>query len=156
MIIYLTSKQIDKSHYFSVIYPFLHIAHSPEDMVKIGDIPSSVIKGLAIQRMIKGIYKTIKVFIDSLGIKYLVIVHQIKIYSKMVLYLNLGAYTTLEIVHCLPDIWSRSGTNKNENKTDLLMSSHVIFNGLKVNDNPRPKRLQTLGNYSNLYCVLTL
>ena len=69
MIISVTSKQIDKSHYFSVIYPFLHIAHSPEDMVKIGDIPSSVIKGLAIQRMIKGIYKTIKVFIDSLGIK---------------------------------------------------------------------------------------
>ena len=67
MIISVTSKQIDKSHYFSVIYPFLHIAHSPEDMVKIGDIPSSVIKGLAIQRMIKGIHKTIKVIIDSLG-----------------------------------------------------------------------------------------
>ena len=57
----------------------------------------------------------------------------------------LGAYTTLEIVYCLPDIWSRSGVNVNENKGDIYMTSHVIFNGLKVNDNPKPKRLETLG-----------
>ena len=57
----------------------------------------------------------------------------------------LGAYSTIDIIYCLPDVWSRSGRNINENKGDIFTTSHVIFNGLKVNDNPRPKRLQTLG-----------
>ena len=35
--------------------------------------------------------------------------------------------------------------NVNANKGDIFMTSHVIFNGLKVNDNPKPKRLETLG-----------
>ena len=66
----------------------------------------------------------------------------------------LGAYTTLEIVYCLPEIWSRSGVNVNENKGDIFMTSHVIFNGLKVNDNPKPKRLETLGKYVLIFRYL--
>ena len=59
-----------------------------------------------------------------------------------------GAYSTLDIIYCLPDVWSRSGRNTNENKGDIFTTTHVIFNGLKVNDNPKPKRLETLGTNS--------
>ena len=62
-----------------------------------------------------------------------------------------GAYSTLDIIYCLPDVWSRSGRNTNENKGDIFTTTHVIFNGLKVNDNPKPKRLETLG--TNFYLI---
>ena len=63
-----------------------------------------------------------------------------------------GAYSTLDIIYCLPDVWSRSGRNTNENKGDIFTTTHVIFNGLKVNDNPKPKRLETLG--TNTFLIL--
>ena len=39
---------------FVVIYPFCHVASDAEDMFQIGAIPSSIIAGLSIQRIIKG------------------------------------------------------------------------------------------------------
>ena len=41
---------------FSVIYPFLHIAPDPQEMLQIGSIPSSVIADYEIQSMLKGLY----------------------------------------------------------------------------------------------------
>lgn len=51
------------------------------------------------------------------------------------------------MVECMPDIWSRSGYNSTQNKRDVFSTGHIIFNGLKVNDNPKPKRLQALGKF---------
>ena len=52
------------------------------------------------------------------------------------------------MVECMPDIWSRSGYHSTQNKRDVFSTGHIIFNGLKVNDNPKPKRLQALGKFS--------
>ena len=41
---------------FSVVYPFLHIAPDPQEMLQIGSIPSSVIADYEIQSMLKGLY----------------------------------------------------------------------------------------------------
>ena len=42
--------------------------------------------------------------------------------------------------------WSRSAGESAPNK-DFLKTSHVIFIGLKVNDQPKPKRLLAIGGY---------
>ena len=70
------------------------------------------------------------------------------------LYWNIGetilfeSFQPISVQLTLDTVWSRSGRNTNENKGDIFTTSHVIFNGLKVNDNPKPKRLETLGTNS--------
>ena len=39
---------------FSVIYPLLHVASDRQDMINIGDLPSSDATGATIERLIQG------------------------------------------------------------------------------------------------------
>ena len=43
-----------------MIYPFLHIAPDPQEMLQIGSIPSAVIADYEIQSMLKGLYLYIR------------------------------------------------------------------------------------------------
>ena len=127
---------------FSVIYPFLHIAPDPQEMLQIGSIPSSVIADYEIQSMLKGLYWYIVQTLNKLIISIQPSDQLSYGYSFII-----GAYKTIDMVECMPDIWSRSGYHSTKNKRDIFSTGHIIFNGLKVNDNPKPKRLQALGKF---------